>query len=158
MEVEFPVQLSHFLFLVLPRELINIVCHAAQDGNVTATGLVATQLRGQALKKLPDLVRLTDMGGVEIADEHPQVVDRLHQAEPLQFNQRFPYSSLGDAQFTGQALLAQALPGLAFPGEDAALNLFANMMACYLDWHTAFLAESHFTNIFIRSEQGSDGA
>ena len=53
----------------------------------------------------------------------------------MQFEQRLAHGSLGNTEFSGQALLAEPLPGFAFAGQNPALDFLADMMPGYASCH-----------------------
>src|SRR5690348_11365518 len=138
MKMKLSIQPAHFLFVILFCELIDVLSHRPQHRNIGAPHAAATKTRRQSFKKFAYLIGLKNTRYVQIANKHSQVVDGLHQPEPLQFEKRFANRALRNAEFTSKALLAQPFTSPCFAGQDAALNLLANVMTSHTAWHSGF--------------------
>src|SRR5580704_17582884 len=90
--------------------------------------MLAGKARGKAFQELPNLVRFTKAWRIEFFNKNTEPVDRFDKAEPLQLKQRFPHRSLGHAEFLGQALLREPFARLRLARQDAALDLFSNLV------------------------------
>jgi hypothetical protein len=85
--------------------------------------------RGKTLEIFPHFVGLDEARGVRLSDKNAESVNRIDEAELLQFQQRFPNRPLADTQFSGQALLGQSLAGKALSRQNPALNLIPHVPA-----------------------------
>ena len=128
--MELPVAGTHRTLPAESAVRVYLVCQLPEFLDIASTCLLATEPSGEALEHFTYFAGLEEVVYAEFTDEDAEVIDCAYEPRDLQFEQRFAYDALCNAELPGQLLLSKSFPGLTLPGEDHFLDPAPHAVPC----------------------------